>query len=62
MKVYSSLRLSHIEGIDLLSSRFNLAVTTLKKKSYDLLDHRTEFDNDCQEFQRQVKEIDVSNK
>ena len=62
MEVYSTLGLSHIEGIELLNSRFNLAVTTLKKKPYDILDHRTEFDIHCQEFHRQVKEIDVSEK
>lgn len=62
-KTYSSLGLSHIEGIEQLNSRFQLALTTLKKKPYDILDHRkSAFDADFEDFQRQVSDINVSNR
>ena len=58
---YSSLGLSHIEGIDTMFSRFQLAVANIRKKSYDLLDQRkTDFDGDFEEFKRQTLEIRVS--
>ena len=60
-EVYSSLSLSHIEGIETLNSRFQLAVTTLKKKPYDVLDHRKSvFESDFEDFQRQLSDINVS--
>ena len=53
--------LSHIEGVEQLNSRFNLALATLKKKPYDVLDQRkTEFDGDYEDFKRQVQDLDVS--
>jgi dynein heavy chain len=56
--VYSTLGLSHIEGIEAYHNRFNLAVTTLKKKPYSVLDQRkTDFDMDFEDFKRQVKDI-----
>ena len=59
--VYSTLGLSHIEGIEAYHNRFNLAVTTLKKKPYSVLDQRkTDFDMDFEDFKRQVKDITVS--
>lgn len=61
VETYSSLGLSHIEGIDTLHSRFQLAFTTVRKKPYDPLDQRkSDFDNDFQEFKRQTREILVS--
>ena len=58
---YASLGLSHIEGIDTMHSRFQLAVANIRKKPYDLLDHRkTDFDGDFEEFKRQTLEIRVS--
>ena len=59
--IYSSLGLSHIEGIEQLNSRFNLSISTLKKKPYDILDQRkTDFDGDFEDFKRQVIELNVS--
>ncbi len=58
---HSSLGLSHIEGIDTLHNRFQLIVTGIRKKSYDVLEHRkTEFDADFEEFKRQTVDIKVS--
>ena len=57
---YSSLGESHIEGIDTLHNRFQLLVTGMKKKPYDILEHRkTEFDVDFEEFKRQTADIKV---
>ena len=51
---------SKIEGIELIWSRFQLILTTMKKKPYDLLDYRKmEFDADFEEFKRQIKELQV---
>ena len=58
--VYSTLSLSHIEGIEQLNSRFNLSVANLKKKPYDVLDQRkTDFDSDYEDFKRQIQDLDV---
>lgn len=60
--VYSALSLSHIEGIEQLNSRFNLAYTSLKKKPYDVLDQRKmDFDSDYDDFKRQLLELNVCN-
>ena len=57
---YSKMGLSHIEGIEAIHSRFQLAVTNLRKKAYDILEHRrTDFDQDFEEFKRQTTEIRV---
>ena len=59
--VYSSLGLSHIEGIDTLHSRFQLIVSGMKKKPYDILDQRkSDFDADFEEFKRLTLDIQVS--
>lgn len=61
MDTYASLGLSHIEGIEAYHNRFNLAVTALRKKPYDILDQRkSDFDLDFDEFKRTVKELTVS--
>lgn len=61
VETYSSLSLSHIEGIEQLNSRFNLALSSLKKKPYDVLDQRkTDFDDDYEDFKRQTLELNAS--
>ena len=51
---------SKIEGIEQIWSRFQLILTTIKKKPYDLLDYRKmEFDADYEEFRRQIQELQV---
>ena len=58
---YSTLGLSNIEGIDVIHSRFQLSVSGMKKKGYDILDQRkSDFDADFEEFKRQVEDIKVS--
>ena len=57
---YESLSLSRIEGIDTFNSRFNLIVSGLKKKPYDVLDHRkNEFEVDYEDFKAQLTELNV---
>jgi dynein heavy chain len=51
---------SKIEGIEQIWSRFQLILTTIKKKPYDLLDYRKmEYDADHEEFRRQIQELQV---
>ena len=58
---YDTLALSRIEGIDTYNSRFNLLVTNLKKKPYDILNHRKDsFDIDFADFKLQLEEFNVS--
>ena len=61
IKTYSTLGLSHIEGIETLHSRFQLIISGMKKKQYDILDQRkTDFDADFEEFKRMALDIRVS--
>ena len=56
---FSVLKLSNIEGIDTLATRFGHLVSSIKKKNYSPLDHRKmEFVADYEEFQRQVTELE----
>ena len=61
IETYSSLGRSHIEGIEVMNSRFQLLVAGMKKKPYDLLDQRkSDFDADLEEFKRLTQDILVS--
>ena len=61
IKSFLILGESKIEGIEQIWSRFQLILTTIKKKPYDLLDYRKmEFDADYEEFKRQIQELQVS--
>ena len=60
MATYETLSLSRIEGIDTFNARFNLLVSTLKKKPYNPLEHRKQnFDIDYQEFKHQLSDLEV---
>lgn len=60
MGTYDTLGLSRIENIETFNARFGLLVSTLKKKSYDPLDHRKpDFDIDYQEFKHQLSDLEV---
>ncbi len=60
IEMFSSLGLSHVEGIEPLHNRFQVLVSGMKKKPYDILDQRkSDFDGDYDEFKRQVSEIRV---
>ena len=46
----------------MINARFQLIVTTLRKKPYDMLDYRkTEFDTDFEDFKRQINDLEVCN-
>lgn len=61
IETYSTLGASHIEGIDVMNNRFQLIVSSMKKKPYDLLDQRkSDFDVDFEEFKRSTADILVS--
>ena len=47
--------------MELMANKFQVIVTSMKKKPYDYLDQRkTEFDTDFEEFKRQINELHVS--
>ena len=57
---YDVLSLSQLDGMDVFGQRFNVLVTTLKKKPYDILEHRkADFDIDYDDFQRQLVDLNV---
>lgn len=59
-KVYESLSLSRIEGIETFNSRFGLLASGLKKKPYNILDHRKDdFEVDYEDFKQQLKDLEV---
>ena len=61
IETYSSLALSHIEGIETLNHHFRNIVINMKKKTYDLMDPRKpEFETDFEEFKSHVHDILVS--
>jgi dynein heavy chain len=58
INLYSHLADSKIEGISPFYSKFNMIVTSMKKKDYDFLDQRKqEVDNDFEEFRRSINEL-----
>ena len=60
LKSFDRLSLSKIEGIEMINAKFQLIVTTMKKKPYNMLDYRkTEFDVDFEEFKRQINDLEV---
>ena len=60
VSLYENLSLSRLDGLDMYSQRFHILLTTLKKKPYDLLEHRkTEFDIDFDDFKRQLNDLNV---
>ena len=60
MNTFSTLGLSHIEGVDTFNARFNVMIATLKKKPYDILDQRrSDFDGDYDDFLRQLSDLQV---
>ena len=60
MATYETLSLSRIEGIETFNSRFGLLVSGLKKKPYDVLDHRKEdFEIDYEDFKLQLGDLNV---
>ena len=57
---YDVLSLSNIEGIEAIAQKFSTIYKTIKKKPYDVLDHRkVEFNHDYEDFRRQLSELEV---
>lgn len=55
---FSAIKLSHLEGIEPLISKYNHIISSFKKKPYSPLDHRKmEFIADYEEFKRQIAEL-----
>ena len=47
--------------MELLANKFSVIVTSMKKKPYDFLDQRkAEFDQDFDDFKRQISDLHVS--
>ncbi|XP_069469880.1 dynein axonemal heavy chain 5 [Ambystoma mexicanum] len=56
--IYSALQDSRIEGLEVIYTQFQLIITTMKKKQYNFLDQRrTDFDQDYQDFCKQISDI-----
>ncbi|XP_078247829.1 dynein axonemal heavy chain 5 isoform X3 [Pogona vitticeps] len=55
---YSVLQDSKIEGLEVMATRYQSIVATMKKKKYNFLDQRkTEFDQDYEEFLKQTNDL-----
>jgi len=60
VEVYSGLQTCVIEGIEALSNKFQNIFHAIKKKQYDVLDHRKpEFDRDYDEYQKYIADLEV---
>jgi len=60
VEVYSGLQTCVIEGIEALSNKFQNIFLSIKKKQYDVLDHRKpEFDRDYDEYQKYLFDLEV---
>ncbi|KAK7114139.1 dynein axonemal heavy chain 5-like isoform X2 [Littorina saxatilis] len=58
MEMYSHLAESKIERMELMANKFSVIVTSIRKKPYDFLDQRkAEFDQDFEDFKRQISEL-----
>jgi dynein heavy chain len=58
---FSSLQSLGVEGIDSLVKRFDQILNQVKRKPYDMLDHRKmEFDNDYASFKKQISDLESS--
>ncbi|KAK7469850.1 hypothetical protein BaRGS_00036128, partial [Batillaria attramentaria] len=58
IEMYSHLSASKIEGMELMANKLAVIVTSMKKKPYDFLDQRrAEFDQDFEDFKRQIADL-----
>ena len=61
INAFAVLQDSKIEGIENLAAKFQSIFSSIKKKGYDVLDHRkTDFDNDYEDFKRHLSELEVN--
>ena len=57
---YSVLTTSRIEGMEPMANKFLNIYGGVKKKPYDVLDHRKiDFDNDFEDFKKNVFDLQV---
>ncbi|XP_077101314.1 dynein axonemal heavy chain 5-like [Siphateles boraxobius] len=53
---FSALQFMKVEGVEKIYMRYQTIVSTIKSKTYNVLDHRKlEFDNDYTEFRNQIQ-------
>ena len=58
IREFSNLQECNIEGIDPIVAKFQHILSTLKKKPYDVLDHRKlDFNHDFEDFKRQINDL-----
>lgn len=61
INMYASLSESKVEGLTPFSLKFNMILTSMKKKDYDFFDQRRqEVDQDLDEFRRSLTELHAS--
>ncbi|XP_033097914.1 dynein heavy chain 5, axonemal-like [Anneissia japonica] len=59
IEMFSVLTTTRIEGIDPLANKFQVIYANIKKKPYDILDHRKiDFDMDYDEFKKSVYDLE----
>ena len=60
IETYNVLTTSQIEGIEPMAAKFTHIYANIKKKPYDILDHRKiDFDIDFDDFRRHVSDLGV---
>ena len=61
INIYSTLNESKIEGLTSFILKFNMILSSMKKKEYDFLDQRKQdVDNDLDEFRRSINELNTN--
>ena len=61
IETYDVLTTSKIEGIEPMANKFQHIYSNIKKKPYDIMDHRrVDFDNDFDDFKRHIMDLGVS--
>ncbi|XP_072165822.1 dynein axonemal heavy chain 8-like [Diadema setosum] len=59
IETYSVLTTSRIEGIEPMSAKFQTIFASVKKKPYDILDHRKiDFDSDYEDFKSAIYDLE----
>lgn len=60
IEAFSGLAESSIEGMESIVTKFQTIYNKMKKKPYDILDHRKlDFDHDFIDFKRQIADLEV---
>lgn len=60
---FSVLQDCCVEGIESIVGKFQHIYSTIRKKPYDILDHRKlDFDHDFADFLRQIEDLQVWNR